>query len=60
MRDNALSCAAEDDQKPMMHLTDTTIYLAGAAPAATDSLGQSLDARFEPDHFRALTGRRAR
>jgi hypothetical protein len=44
----------------MMHLTDTTIYLAGAASAATDSLGQSLDARFEPDHFRALTGRRAR
>ena len=44
----------------MMHLTDTTIYLAGAAPAATDSNWPNLDVRFEPDRFGALTGRRAR
>jgi hypothetical protein len=43
----------------MMHLTDTTSYLADAAPAATVSTWQNLDTRFEPGHFSALAGRRA-
>jgi hypothetical protein len=44
----------------MTHLTNTTNYLADAAPAAIVLTWQSLDARFEPGHFSALTGRCAR
>ncbi len=43
----------------MMHPTDTTSYLADAAPAAIVLTWQNLDTRFEPDHFSALAGRSA-
>jgi len=44
----------------MTHLTDTTIYTAGAAPAATVSTWPNRDTRFELDVSHALAGRRAR
>jgi len=43
----------------MRHLTDTTNYLADAAPAAIVSTWQNLVARFEPGHVPALAGRYA-
>jgi len=47
-------------QNLMTHLTDTTIYTAGAAPAATVSTWPNRDTRFELDVSHALAGRRAR
>jgi len=43
----------------MRHLTDTTNYLADAAPAAIVATRQNLGSRFEPGHLSALAGRRA-
>jgi hypothetical protein len=44
----------------MTHVTDTTIYTAGAAAAATVSNWPNRDAGFELDVSEALAGRGAR